>query len=175
MDEPALIKRAQNGDTGCFSQLVSCYQLRLYSYLLARCHHPEDADDVLQDTFVNAFQYIRSYQPKWAFSTWLFTIARRLLHAQKKRYFVPIEDTRLVTENTTTHLAVDPNNFWRLIKKYLTADCYDALWFHYKEDKPIKQVAAILKKSESWVKTNLHRSKMKLRRVPALSRLLEEL
>lgn len=175
MDVAELIEQAQKGVTGCFSQLVSRYQVRLYSYLLARCHHPDDADDVLQDTFMNAFQYLHSYRPQWAFSTWLFTIARRLLVSRHKRYYVAIEDVEPACDDTNELYLLNRNNFWRLIKKYVTADCYDALWFHYKEDKPIKQVADILKKSESWVKTNLHRSKMKLRQVPALSRLLEEL
>lgn len=175
MQEAELIKQAQKGVTSCFSQLVARYQVRLYSYLLARCHHPEDADDVLQETFMNAFQYIKSYQPKWAFSTWLYTIARRLLVSRHKPYYVAIEDVELTSDSTNEFHSLDNNNFWRLIKKYVSADCYDALWFHYKEDKPIKQVADILKKSESWVKTNLHRSKMKLRQVPTLNRLLEEL
>lgn len=175
MTDSELIKKVQKGVTGCFSQLVARYQVRLYSYLLARCHNPFDADDVLQETFINAYQYLNSYNPKWAFSTWLFTIARRLLQQLDKTYFIPVDTVQLTSNENTATLEIEQDNIWRLIKKHVAADCYDALWLYYKEDADIKNVAFILNKSQSWVKTNLHRSKIKLREIFELRHLMETL
>lgn len=173
MTEGQLIQAAKKGATDCFSQLVARYQVRLYSYLLARCHNHHDADDVLQETFINAYRYLDSYNSQWAFSTWLFTIARRLLHQLKTMYHVALE---LVHPEATppAELSLDSQNIWRLIKTELNPDSYDALWFYYMEEASIKDIAHIMGKSESWVKTNLHRSKMKLSHTPDLQGLLTE-
>lgn len=175
MTEQQLISQAQQGATHCFSQLVATYQGRLYSYLLARCHNTHDADDVLQETFINAFQYLKSYDCQWQFSTWLFTIARRILSKIKAVYHVAIDavnPAELVTE--TNDLQLDQHNLWRIIKSELKPNQYDLLWFFYMEQASINEIAHIMNQSPSWVKTNLHRCKMKLSNNQELALLLEE-
>lgn len=162
MTEQQLITQAQNGATDCFTQLVASYQVRLYSYLLARCHNSYDADDVLQETFIKAFKYIKSYNPQWQFSTWLFTIARRILGKIKAVYHQPLDVIDQFHSTSENEFEVDQNNIWRLIKNEVSSSHYDVLWFFYVEQLSVKEIAHVLNKSESWVKTNLHRSKMKL-------------
>jgi RNA polymerase sigma-70 factor (ECF subfamily) len=173
MTEQQLIAKAQQGATNCFTQLVASYQARLYSYLLARCQNSHDADDVLQETFISAFKYLKSYDAQWQFSTWLFTIARRILSKLKKVYHVSIDaisSHQYMTEGDP--FAVDQNNIWRLIKQDLKPQNYDVLWFFYMEQLSIKEIARIMNQSDSWVKTNLHRSKMKLSNNAALELML---
>ncbi|MEZ5471377.1 MAG: sigma-70 family RNA polymerase sigma factor [Marinicella sp.] len=173
MTEQQLIKKAQQGATDCFTQLVASYQLRLYSYLLGRCTHHQEADDVLQETFIKAYQYLSSYNPQWQFSTWLFTIARRTIGKYQAQYHnhQPIDDENWVTKQDP--FAVDRENIWQLIKNELNTKSYDVLWFFYVEQYSIKEIAQITQQSESWVKTNLHRSKMKLSNNSALELMLE--
>ena len=153
---------------------MALYQARLYSYLLARCQNSHDADDVLQETFISAFKYLKSYDAQWQFSTWLFTIARRILSKLKVVYHVTLDAINghePVTEQNPFEL--DQNNIWRLIKQDLTPASYDVLWFFYAEQASIKDIAHIMNQSESWVKTNLHRSKIKLSNNSELGMLLE--
>ena len=174
MTEQQLINQAKQGATSSFSQLVALYQARLYSYLLARCQNSYDADDVLQETFISAFKYLKTYDAQWQFSTWLFTIARRILSKLKVVYHSTLDaitgQQAAVEENP---FEVDQNNIWRLIKQDLTPASYDVLWFFYAEQASIKEIAHIMDQSESWVKTNLHRSKMKLSNNSELELLLE--
>ncbi len=175
MTENQLISQAQQGATHCFSQLVASYQARLYSYLLARCQNSHDADDVLQETFISAFKYLDSYDSQWQFSTWLFTIARRLLSKLKVVYHVTLDtlvNRELATERDPFEL--DQNNIWKLIKADLSPSSYDVLWFFYMEHASIKEIAHIMQQSESWVKTNLHRSRMRLSNNSALELMLLE-
>ena len=175
MTEQQLINQAQQGATDCFTQLVASYQARLYSYLLARCHNSYDADDVLQETFINAFKYLKTYDAQWQFSTWLFTIARRILGKLKKVYHVTLDvlgGTELAAESADP-FAVDQNNIWNIIKQDVSPSSYDVLWFFYVEQASIKEISHIMEQSESWVKTNLHRSKMKLSNNAALELMLE--
>ncbi len=174
MTEQQLIKQAQQGATNCFTQLVASYQARLYSYLLARCQNRFDADDVLQETFISAFKYLKTYDAQWQFSTWLFTIARRILSKLKTVYHTAIEAVsgqEYMTEEDP--FAVDQNNIWNIIKQDVSPKNYDVLWFFYVEQASIKEIAHIMNQSESWVKTNLHRSKMKLSNNSELGLLLE--
>ncbi|MGJ8662356.1 MAG: RNA polymerase sigma factor [Marinicella sp.] len=174
MTEKQLIIKAQHGATNCFTQLVASYQARLYSYLLARCQNSHDADDVLQETFISAFKYLKSYDAQWQFSTWLFTIARRILSKLKTIYHVAIENISGMEYMTEADpFAIDQDNIWKLIKQDLTPSSYDVMWFFYVEQSSIKEIAHIMNQSESWVKTNLHRSKMKLSNNSALELMLE--
>ena len=174
MTEQQLINQAKQGATSCFSQLVARYQARLYSYLLARCHNSHDADDVLQETFISAFKYLKTYDAQWQFSTWLFTIARRILSKLKVMYHSTLDaitgQEPAVVENP---FEVDRHNIWRLIKQDLSPASYDALWFFYAEQASIKEIAHIMNQSEAWVKTNLHRSKIILSNNSELAHLLE--
>ena len=179
MNEQQLITKAQQevaqpGATDCFSQLVASYQARLYSYLLARCQNSHDADDVLQETFISAYKYLKSYDAQWQFSTWLFTIAKRILSKLKTAYHVSIDAiTGQDFSSDEDPFAIDHKNIWKIIKQDLAPNGYDVLWFFYMEQASIKEIAHIMNKSESWVKTNLHRSKMKLSNNSALELMLE--
>lgn len=168
MTEAELIQQAQKGVTSCFTQLVVLYQPKVHSYLMARCQNPSDADDVLQETFINAHRYIKTYDDRWAFSTWLFTIAKRQLSRLPASPHVPID---AVNEPHTEQDPVE-DNIWPLIKHHLGDTVHDLLWFFYVEGLSVKDMALIMNQSTSWVKTNLHRGKMKLSNVPAIQQLM---
>jgi RNA polymerase sigma-70 factor (ECF subfamily) len=84
-----LIALCLKGQTDAFGELVTRYQERLYNTLLSVLGSAEDARDVAQDAFVNAFQKLHSFRGRSAFYSWLFRIAmnsavnrqRRLRHA----------------------------------------------------------------------------------------------
>ncbi len=162
MPEQNLIKRAQDGCHASFSQLVKTHQARLYSYLLARCHNSYDADDILQETFISAYKYLHSYKNKWQFSTWLFTIAKRLITKQHKFTKQYDDLSKIDTSVELEELEIDKNNIWLQIKAVINSESYDVLWFFYAEELSIKEIAQILQKSQSWVKISLYRAKKKL-------------
>ena len=73
-----LIEKAQRDDLSAFEELVLLYQDRVYSH----CHYlagsPDDAQDLAQDVFVQAFKSIRSFRNDADFGTWLHRIAVNL-------------------------------------------------------------------------------------------------
>ena len=75
---PHLVSRAQHGSLPCFAELVKRFEGRLFNFLVRRTVTTHDAEDLVQDAFVRAWQRIDQYDPRWQFSTWLFTIANRL-------------------------------------------------------------------------------------------------
>lgn len=74
-DDRRLIAECLGGRRESFGELVSRYQSRLYNAALRLADTPEDAADVVQDTFLNAFQSLRSFKGDAEFFTWLYRIA----------------------------------------------------------------------------------------------------
>ena len=162
MDEDKLIEQAKTGDTNCFSQLVILHQDRLYQYLLARCNNSFDARDVLQETFINAFKYLNSYQSKWKFKTWLFTIATRLISKQNKLYNYRSEPLIIEETSEIEEIIINKNNIWNKIQCIIKKEAFDVLWFHYVEELSTKEISKIMQKTQAWVKITLFRSKKTL-------------
>ncbi len=73
--EMELVRRAQQGDTAAFGELVSKYERRVYRMARQITQSDEDAEDVLQDSFLKAFEHLGSFQGQSKFYTWLTRIA----------------------------------------------------------------------------------------------------
>ena len=70
-----LAARIVKGDTEAFGTLVSVYRGKLFHLLFKLSGSREDAEEMLQDTFVRVFQYICRYNPGQSFSPWIYKIA----------------------------------------------------------------------------------------------------
>jgi len=95
--EAALVIAARNGDEHAFEILLVRYHQRLLACALRYTQIPEDAEDVVQETFQKAFIHLHKFQGKSCFSTWLTRIAINealmLLRRRRARREVPIEDS----------------------------------------------------------------------------------
>ena len=70
-----LVKRAKKGDQTAFTELVELYSERIYNLGLRILKNPDDAADVLQETFTAVFEKIDSFDGRSNFFTWLYRIA----------------------------------------------------------------------------------------------------
>jgi RNA polymerase sigma-70 factor, ECF subfamily len=86
MDEPELIRAAQQGDQRAFEQLVRSYDqsvLRLATNLL---RSPEEANDIYQEAFLRVYKNLHTFRFDCSFHTWLYRIVSNLcLDALRKR------------------------------------------------------------------------------------------
>lgn len=94
-DEDApLVKASQAGDWSAFELLVSRYDRKLFRIAYNILHNAEDAEDIVQDTFIKVFQSIGRFQAQSKFSTWLYRIVvnQSLMEVRtKRRKPVPVE------------------------------------------------------------------------------------
>jgi RNA polymerase sigma-70 factor (ECF subfamily) len=74
-DELSLVNRAREGDTGAFNDLVRRYERKIYRLAMNITQNAEDAEDVLQETFLKAFEHLADFQGNSKFYTWLVRIA----------------------------------------------------------------------------------------------------
>lgn len=75
LNDRQLVERAQKGDAEAFRILVERHQDRIYNAVLRFCGHAEDAFDICQRAFINAFRKLSDFKGDSAFSTWMYRIA----------------------------------------------------------------------------------------------------
>ncbi len=97
VDDSALVHRAKAGDEAAFTELVERHQSRVYHHALRLMGTAEDAEEVLQDTFLKVFRNLEKFEERSRFSTWIYRIATnealmKLRKASRKRE-VFLEDT----------------------------------------------------------------------------------
>ncbi|MBS2020938.1 MAG: sigma-70 family RNA polymerase sigma factor [Deltaproteobacteria bacterium] len=82
-----LVLRAQQGDATAFAQLVSRHQRQLYRLALRMTQSEADAQEILQETFLNAYQKLPNFRGEAQFSSWLYRIAANsaLMRLRRKR------------------------------------------------------------------------------------------
>lgn len=85
--EAELINRSRAGDHEAFGVLIAQNQARLYHVVLRLLRDAEDARDIVQDAFLNAYLNLSKFQGNSRFSTWLYRIAvnAAISHRRKKR------------------------------------------------------------------------------------------
>lgn len=82
------------GDRAEFARLVDAYSSSIYRLGLRMLGNPQDAEDVLQNTFLNALTHIRNFEGRSSLATWLYRIASNeaLMLIRKKKPEVNLED-----------------------------------------------------------------------------------
>lgn len=171
-----LVQRAQRDDERAFGELVNRYETKVYSLALKMLRNPEDAEDVLQDTFLRAYRGIKAFQGNSTFSTWVYRITANsaLMKLRKKQLpTVSIDDAdereapiniadwapgpveRLMTEETRVAMedAIEalPPEFRQV---FILRDV---------EELSNAEVAEVLDLSVAAVKSRLHRARLKVR------------
>jgi len=103
-DELALVNRSRNGDAAAFSELVNRYERRIFRLAKRITQNDEDAEDVLQEAFLKAYQNLDSFQGNSKFYTWLVRIsvneALMKLRKRKTDKTVPLDEPMDTGEET---------------------------------------------------------------------------
>jgi RNA polymerase sigma-70 factor, ECF subfamily len=86
-DESSLISMSRSGDGAAFTQLVNRYSRKVFRLAKHITQNNEDADDVLQDTFLKAYEHLGEFQEQSKFYTWIvrITVNESLMKLRKRR------------------------------------------------------------------------------------------
>jgi RNA polymerase sigma-70 factor, ECF subfamily len=90
----ALVKRCLENDRDAAGALVDRYQQRLFNVALRMLNNVQDAEDVTQTVFLNAFRKLRTYDPKYRFFSWVYrmTVNESLNVLKRRKPAVTLED-----------------------------------------------------------------------------------
>ena len=162
-----LARDARAGSRRSFEELACRYKRRLFVYLRPRLGSDEDAEDMVQDTFLKLYRNIGSYDPAYRFSTWLYTSASRLAidsfrknAAGREKSAAPPEPD-IADPAGRSEIEGGATGVWD-VAKTLGGDRYRALWLRYGEDMTVEEIAAVLGRSGLAVRVLLHRARTSL-------------
>lgn len=177
MSEEQIIQAILSGDHSKFEWLVQRYQTMVFRTAMGFVHNKEDAEDLTQDVFVNAFQSIRSFHGNSKFSTWLYRITVNTsinqLNHNKQKYFFQLAGDFI--QSIINKESVDKNPHQELEQAERDAaigKAIDSLPEKQRtafilskyDDLPQKEIAAILQCSEGSVEQLLQRAKTNLQK-----------
>lgn len=171
-DETQYIKRILDGDTEAFSVFLERYSRPLYTLIVQMVGCSEDAEELVQDVFLKAFQHLGSYKGDCRFSTWLYRIAYNTAISatrKKKHEFLYIEENTInnVPDEKVATLfdpTDDEDRVACLVQAIdrLSVEEKALITLFYYEEKSIDEVAEVLKLTASNVKVRLHRVRKKI-------------
>jgi RNA polymerase sigma-70 factor (ECF subfamily) len=172
--ERALIRRARKGDGQAIAALIQAHQDALYAFMLRMSGKPDLAEDICQEAFVRVLRNLDRFDTRFRFSTWLFTIAKRLYVNWMQKH-KPAYDSDMVgaqgcsTRNPSTLTADEESmdNARSIIDTALgelTAQQREIVVLFHQLDWPIIDIAAHLDMPEGTVKSHLHRARRRMRK-----------
>lgn len=170
-DEPALILRVKtSGDPQAFNSLVKLHQGKIRAFLFRLCKNTAITDDLAQDTFLQAFDKISSFNGSGSFTSWLFQIAysrflqdkRRQTADAKKNDAYALEIT--VAAEQYSNITADELDLERAFL-VLRSEEAAALTLNYGHGYSHSEIADILHTPIGTVKTNIQRGKNTLRQL----------
>jgi len=101
--EQELVRRARRGDLEAYDDLVRRYQERIYATIYHMTSNHDDANDLAQDTFIKAYQALKSFKGGSSFYTWVYRIAVNktinFLKQRKGRAHLSLNDLDLNAEH----------------------------------------------------------------------------
>ncbi len=165
----SLIRAVQNGDMVAFNELVDRYKGRLMNVIGRMLSSAEEAEDIVQETFVRVYQHRQSFNFEHCFSTWIYTIglnlARNELRKRKKFKYYEISEMQgnekefAVEMKLPTRLPeVLDTAIKQLPEKYRTA-----FMLRDVQEMPYDEVAKVLNVPLGTVKSRVNRARMMLR------------
>lgn len=184
LDDVELALRSKSGSVEDFAELVRRYETPLFQFLRLRTGRREDAEELTQETLVRAWSKIDRYDPKHAFATWVYTIARRLAVSHLRRRGrrvaeVPTPTDASLDERVGT--ALEPGvelgeleereRIWSFAVQVLNTEQSTALWLRYVEDLPAEEIGRILGRRSGAVRALLFRARQLL--APRLEQVLD--
>jgi RNA polymerase sigma-70 factor (ECF subfamily) len=103
-DEQALVARAREGDAAAYNELVGRYERKIFRLAKHITQNDEDAEDVLQESFMKAFEHLPDFQGQSKFYTWIVRIAvnESLMKLRKRKSdrTVPLDEPVDTGEDT---------------------------------------------------------------------------
>jgi len=177
--DESLVAHAKENDYKAFEELVKRYEGRIYGHTLRLLGNREDAEDVLQETFLNVFRALGNFRGDSTFSTWIYRIAtnnalmrlRKLSHGEREFDDELPPPESMKRQALASHI-LDPKD--ALLEKEMLEEldkAIEKLPEKYRtifllrdvEEFSTDKAAQVLGISEAAVKSRLHRARLFIR------------
>lgn len=178
-DDRRLIIKCLKGDEAAFTVLMHRHEERLFNTVYRVVGSVEDAQDVVQDTFINAFQSLASFKGDSQFFTWLYRIAYNtaISHKRKQKGVISIDTGRNGeaaiepldnSESNQPGFAIERTERERYVQRCLnqmSPEHRAVLVLKDMDDMKYEEIAVILNVPIGTIRSRLHRARLEFREI----------
>ncbi len=168
-EDRQLVALALTGDDTAFEHLFTRYREAIRQLLLLRAGSADDADDLLQETFIKVYLHLDRYNPTYTFGQWVYTIARNTFidHIRRRQEELSIDERFTVpaSSNPTPEESVIRLQLRSQIEHYLETlpPRYNRLIrMRFLEEYSYEEIAEKLSLPLGTVKTQIHRARERM-------------
>lgn len=168
-EQTQLIERAKKGDSQAVSELYRAHAQAIYRYVAYRVPTTADAEDITSEVFMGMLEGLPNYEiMSVPFEAWLYRIATHRIadffRKKSRKQDIELHDTLANDAPLPEETMLNQQEFKRLRSAlaYLTQEQQDVLILRFIENKSHQDVAEILDKSPSAVRTIQHRALVRL-------------
>ena len=169
-----LIAACQQGDARAFRRVFEIYRDRVYALCSHMAGNAQDAEDLTQEVFIQAFKGIGSYRAESGFGTWLYRIASNRCVSEARKRRPPHRSVDELAEKNTVPLAREPNPEEELVGKELAQRAEAAIAALPESQRLLfvlgtqlgmryRDIGEIVDISEDAVKVRIHRARKRVR------------
>lgn len=172
-EEVKLIGRAKAGDPRAIEALIRAHQASVYAFVLRLSQRPEVAEDIVQEAFLRVLRNLDRFDTRFRFSTWLFTIAKRLyVNAMQK--LKPASESEVVElwqsggpapgrASVQTEVMTNARVVIDTALEDLNEQQREIVLLFHQQNWSIAEIADHLDMPEGTVKSHLHRARKRMR------------
>jgi RNA polymerase sigma-70 factor, ECF subfamily len=163
-NDEQLMLAFQAGSNEAFTELFERYREPIYGFFRRRLDDPTRAEDLAQETFVAILRAAARYEPRALFRTYLYAIALRLLHAERRKLAAkPLEsdDANEIADAADSESSL----FLRHAVEQLDPDHREALMLREYEQLSYEEISQVLRVPINTVRSRLFRARMALKQL----------
>ena len=180
------LQRARSGDLAAVEEIYRAYRAQVYTLALRLCRRPEDADEVVQDTFLEIVRNLSSYRSEGSFSAWVRRIAANKalmrLRRESVRRAIPLDGDSATQgrDSASRPIPIDDSMPMRPVTSRVPAPVSEridlesalrqlddisrcVLWLYDIEGYTHREIGEMLGKTSSFSKSRLARAHSRLR------------
>jgi RNA polymerase sigma-70 factor (ECF subfamily) len=167
-NEPELIALSLDGDEGAYATLIDRYKEGLYRHCFRFTHNEDDAEDIAQEAFIEAYVHLDQFDSRFQFSTWLYKIATNLaLMRLRKHHDVRMDEdelARILSDLPGAEEFVFYQELHEAVNQ-LPMQYRTVVSMHYWQGKSYSEIASSMGTSVGSIKGWMSRAKKQLREV----------
>jgi RNA polymerase sigma-70 factor (ECF subfamily) len=164
-----LVQSAQQGDPAAFGNLVQLYQQPLLRAMLPVTDNHEEAQDIVQEAFIQAYRNLGSFRGDSAFFTWIYRIAFNLAkarHRKQRPFSIDTSSLSMPSKEPSAEQIFESSEFRTILRTAiaeLSIDHQHVIILRELEELDYDEIAQRLDLSVGTVRSRLHRARTQLR------------
>lgn len=168
MQEKDTAIRAQAGDKSAFEDLIIHYRPQVTGFAASILHDKWMAEDIAQECFAKLWLNLPYIKIKGSLKSWIFKIVRNrcIDYLRCKKSETSIPDDWELPDKQQTEMIIEQKELWQeFLQNYhkLDADAQTALYLFAAENMPYKDIAKVMGKNATQIKTLIYRARKKLK------------